>query len=461
MDEARTALAQYDYATAQNLLETIPADQRSNDIRDLLATATASNTEATQLLMEIKQGAKSKQFEGLYEKTRRLLELRPDRENVRILHDKLERRESRRTVAPPPLPSLRRLSDVIEAESVQSSERRPESFASVIPISYIPFVVFGILLANSVEPGGLFAIAIGVAILAGPWMVPTAMIWVSGFLPDAFQPPSIVDPPSPSSPPEITSKSTGMKLRLIPSGTFQMGSPASEADRSADESPQHTVLITQPFYMGVYEVTQAEYESVMGTNPSWLSKTGGGESRVSGMDTSKFPVETVSWEDAQEFCRKLSAKDGQTYRLPTEAEWEYACRAGTTTPFHFGSTLNGDKANVDGDDPYGMTTKGMFLKRTTMVGSYGANAFGLYDMHGNVWEWCEDRHDKSAYGKRSGTTSDPKVTSGSEYRVLRGGSWFLYSQLARSANRDLGTPGNRFRDYGFRVVLSASAVRTP
>ena len=275
-------------------------------------------------------------------------------------------------------------------------------------------------------------------------------------------PPMNTTPTPPVTTKEMTSKSTGMKLALIPAGTFQMGSPASEKARSADEGPQHTVRITQPFYMGVYEVTQAEYESVMGTNPSWFSKTGSGKSGVSGMDTSKFPVETVSWDDAQEFCRKLSAKDGVTYRLPTEAEWEYACRAGTTTPFHFGSTLNGDKANVDGNFPYGTTTKGKYLERPTTVGAYAKNDFGLYDMHGNVFEWCEDTYDESAYGKRSGTTSDPKVTSGSEYRVLRGGSWYFYSQLARSANRNYSTPDDRdYNNSGIRVVSSAAAVRTP
>ena len=260
-------------------------------------------------------------------------------------------------------------------------------------------------------------------------------------------------------PPSHTSASTGMMLTLIPAGTFQMGSPASEENRTPAEGPQHTVRITQPFYLGVYEVTQAVYESVMGTNPSSFSKTGTSSSNVSEMDTSKFPVETVSWNDAQEFCRKLSLKDGQTYRLPTEAEWEYAARANTTTPFHFGRTLNGDKANVDGNNPYGTTTKGNSLKRTTTVGAYGANAFGLYDMHGNVLEWCEDMFDSSAYGKRSGTTSDPKVTSGSEYRVLRGGSWLSNPRDARLAYRVRFTPGSRNYNFGFRVVFSS--VRTP
>ena len=161
------------------------------------------------------------------------------------------------------------------------------------------------------------------------------------------------------------------------------------------------------------------------------------------------------------FCQKLSVKDGVTYRLPTEAEWEYACRAGTTTPYHFGSELNGKQANVDGNYPFGTTTKGPYLERTTAVGSYVQNGFGLFDMHGNVWEWCEDVYDANAYASRSGTTTDPKVTSGSEYRVLRGGSWGTYSRDTRSAGRYGDSPVVRYNGYGFRVVFPASAVRTP
>ncbi len=177
--------------------------------------------------------------------------------------------------------------------------------------------------------------------------------------------------------------SIDMKLALIPAGEFEMG--------DSIDGPVHRVRISKPFYLGVYEVTQSQYKQVVGTNPSWFSKTGVGKGKVSGLDTSDSPVEWVSWDDAQEFCKKLSALSGEQsmgreYRLPTEAEWEYACRAGTQTKFHFGDVLNGDKANVNGTEPEGTTTKGPYLGRTTSVGRYGANAFGLYDMHGNVWE---------------------------------------------------------------------------
>jgi len=191
--------------------------------------------------------------------------------------------------------------------------------------------------------------------------------------------------------------SLGMKLRLLPPGEFKMGSPPSEADRRGDEI-QHRVRITKPFYLGVYEVTQREYQNVMGNNPSHYSPGAAGKDQVRGLDTDQFPVENVSWDDAVEFCRKLSAlaaeqTAGRVYRLPTEAEWEYACRAGTTTPFHVGDKLNGQQANYDGQHPFATNGGGPFLGRPTEVGSYAPNPFGLRDMHGNVAEWCWNWHE--------------------------------------------------------------------
>ena len=310
-------------------------------------------------------------------------------------------------------------------------------------------------------------------------------------------------PSSSALPKELTSKSTGMKLALIPAGTFSMGSSAADVkaalqadsnfkeEYAKDEQPQHTVKISRPYYMGVYEVTQGEYESVMETNPSYFSKTGDGKSAVSGLDTSKFPVETVSWYDAVEFCNKLSVQDGlpayytlsnveresgsiesatvsvvsraasapglSGYRLPTEAEWEYACRAGSTTIWHKGNTLASlNEAGWWG--AYG-TPAGNSEQRTNRVGQKAKNAFGLYDMHGNVYEWCFDVYDESVYANRSGVTLDPWVTRGSEYRVLRGGSWNSYAWYSRTATRDWASPGFRLFNFGFRVV--SSGVRTP
>jgi formylglycine-generating enzyme required for sulfatase activity len=205
--------------------------------------------------------------------------------------------------------------------------------------------------------------------------------------------------------------------------------------------------------MGVYEVTQDEYKSVMGRNPSYFSTTGGGSGAVRGRNTSNFPVDYVSWDDTQAFCKRLSEQDGVRYRLPTEAEWEYACRAGTTTPFYWGTENNGTQSNSKGRDPDGTT-----LKRTTTVGSYGANPFGLHDMHGNVVEWCSDWFDANDYG--NSPSEDPQGPASGSGRVVRGGSWYNENRYSRAANRVGGKPGNRSNsDVGFRVV--SESVRTP
>jgi formylglycine-generating enzyme required for sulfatase activity len=262
------------------------------------------------------------------------------------------------------------------------------------------------------------------------------------------------------------SNSVGMKFKLIPAGEFVMGSPREEVEGLVKEypslkeyfeveQPQHRVRITRPYYLGMHEATQSEYERVMGTNPSWFARTGKGSDRVSGQDTSRFPVENVSWDDAQEFCRKLSALSaeqsaGRGYRLPTEAEWEHACRAGTATPFHFGTQLNGRDANCDGSEPYGTTTKGPYLQRTTRVGSYEGNVFGLYDMHGNVWEWCSDWFADYA----PAVVDDPTGATAGSFRVYRGGGWYFGARYCRSADRHGNAPDFRFDFLGFRLAFS-------
>ncbi len=253
--------------------------------------------------------------------------------------------------------------------------------------------------------------------------------------------------------PVAFTNSIGMSFRLIPPGEFMMGSPKSEEGRFYSEGPQHRVRITRPFYLGLYEVTQAEYERVMETNPSVFARER--DEAMSGYDTSRFPVDRVSWYDAVEFCRRLSAMPeeqatGRVYRLPTNAQWEYACRAGTTTPFHFGSVLDGHQANCNGHSPYGTTNKGPFLSRPTTVGSYSPNAFGLYDMHGNVQEWVSDWFAADYYSQSP--FEDPPGPASGSFRVLRGGDWGTAAVTCRSASRFALQPD--FPVFaGFRVAI--------
>jgi uncharacterized protein (TIGR02996 family) len=227
--------------------------------------------------------------------------------------------------------------------------------------------------------------------------------------------------------PEVVN-SIGMRLALIPPGRFRMGSPVTEKERRSDET-LHEVEITRPFYLGVFPVTQQQYRKVMGEEPSNFARTGDQRDKVKGLKTDDFPVERVSWNRASEFCEKLSGlrkeRDaGLDYRLPTEAEWEYSCRGGasSTTAFHFGPSLTSTQANMNGSHPYGGAEKGAWLARTCRVGSYTPNAFGLFDMHGNVWEWCADWYGAD-YSKK-GPRQDPPGPSRGRGRVIRGCGWY-------------------------------------
>jgi formylglycine-generating enzyme required for sulfatase activity/outer membrane protein assembly factor BamB len=259
-------------------------------------------------------------------------------------------------------------------------------------------------------------------------------------------------------PPAVTN-SLGMRLVLVRPGTFLMGSPDSDPDAGADERPRHRVRITRPYYLGAYEVTQEEYRRVMGTNPSFFSPTGPGRDRVAGLDTSRFPAEQVRWVDAVEFCRRLSRLPAErqarrVYRLPTEAEWEYACRAGTDTPFAFGTSLSSRQANFNGNYPQGGAPRGPFLARTTRVGSYAPNAWGFYDMHGNVWEWCADWYGRAYY--RDSPADDPAGPPSGAVRVIRGGEWYGDGRDCRSAFRYADLPAGVFYVLGFRVAMTFS-----
>jgi formylglycine-generating enzyme required for sulfatase activity len=238
-----------------------------------------------------------------------------------------------------------------------------------------------------------------------------------------------------------------LQMVLIPGGTFTMGSPDTEPDRDNDESPQQEVTLP-PFFMGRYPITQAQYEQVMQTNPATRYEA----DRFVAPDK---PVVGVSWHDAVEFCDRLTQLTSRPYRLPSEAEWEYACRAGTQTPFYFGKTLTTELANYDGNYTYDGGPKGEYRKKTTAVDRFGiANAWGLSDMHGNVWEWCQDYWHQSYEG--APTDDSAWLTEDdSASRVVRGGSWIDDPRSCRSAYRNRDAPA--YRDYfiGFRVCCSA------
>jgi formylglycine-generating enzyme required for sulfatase activity len=237
---------------------------------------------------------------------------------------------------------------------------------------------------------------------------------------------------------------TGITLVEIPAGTFQMGSPASEPSRGEDEL-RHEVRITRAFLIGRYEVTQAEWRILMGTSPSHFSACG-----------PRCPVEQVNYFEVEDFLRRLnSARSARHYRLPTEAEWEYACRAGTTTTFSTGANLTTDQANYNGTFPYAGFPKGAYREHPTPVGSFPLNRWGLGDMHGNVWEWTSDWY--GSYG--AGPETDPRGPASGEKKVIRGGSWYFDANSARCALRYTHAPQDRGFSLGFRIAADRAAER--
>ena len=246
----------------------------------------------------------------------------------------------------------------------------------------------------------------------------------------------------PQSEEEKSTNTLGMEFRLIPAGSFMMGSPSSEKDREGDEGPQHKVTITRAFYMQTTEVTQDQWYRVMKTTIGAQRDKGKPEWKLYG-EGGSLPMYYVSWDEAMEFCKKLSSMDGRTYRLPTEAEWEYACRAGTSTRYYWGDDLNyndiGHYAWYDGNSN----------QLVHSVGSKKPNRWGLYDMSGNVWEWCLDWYDENAYPPV--VCTDPQGPPSGSGRVVRGSSWRGNALLSRSARRHYFTPSSRNDFVGFRV----------
>lgn len=248
----------------------------------------------------------------------------------------------------------------------------------------------------------------------------------------------------------------GSNMAYLPAGSFTMGSPETEPARLSGEGPLTSVTISRGFWMGRFEVTQGEFESLMARNPSNF------------LDDPRLPVEQIEWQDAVAYCDELTSRErtagrlpaGYVYRLPTEAEWEYACRAGSTTPFHFGEGLHSGEANFQGAYEYPPcddmpdhcpNPSGAALNRTAPVGSYAPNAWGLYDMHGNVFEWCLDWWSESLPG---GSAIDPAGPPETAPKVIRGGGWESYAVDCRSARRVDSNPIHGNYDVGFRVVLA-------
>jgi formylglycine-generating enzyme required for sulfatase activity len=240
---------------------------------------------------------------------------------------------------------------------------------------------------------------------------------------------------------ETWTNEVGMKFAYIPAGEFLMGSPEKEIGRGDNET-QHRVTLSKPFLLGVYEVTQGQWKAIMGSNPSFYASD------------DKLPVEEVSWTVANNFCRNLGNKDGLTYRLPTEAEWEYACRAGSTTPFHTGETISSDEANFNGKYAYGTGPNGVYREKTIAVGTFKPNAWGLFDMHGNVWEWCSDWLEDYPAGAATDPTG-PIINSApiTQARVMRGGAFGYVAENCRSAVRGGVESKATSSSVGFRVAL--------
>jgi len=234
---------------------------------------------------------------------------------------------------------------------------------------------------------------------------------------------------------------SGVKLELvlIPAGEFDMGNPNAIGPVTKDEGPVHRVRLTRPFYMGTYEVTQEQWQRLMGTNPShWQDP--------------RRPVESISWHDCQEFIRRLNERyaEGLLFRLPTEAEWEYACRAGTETLFHFGETISTNQVNYRGTQFFNNAPPVGTPKKSLPVGSFSPNAWGLYNMHGNVREWCSDWYTADYYARSP--LDDPAGPATGMKRILRGGNWGEEASYCRSAARYYYAPSSSLNRWGMRVV---------
>jgi formylglycine-generating enzyme required for sulfatase activity len=386
LSEAGQHFANYQYGDAEHFLEQIPEPLRIGRSNDLLQVSRRRHAECWKLSSKIRGALSTRSYEGLLPKLMKFSELRPNDEVARELRTKLETKE---------------LTDII------NSAVAAKKFDGLLPK-----VERYLQLRPADEGAQILSLRLG----------------------------------------RIENRSLtngiGLKLVRIPLGEFLMGADDSDSSADVNEKPQHPIEITKPFYMSVYEVTQGQFEMVMECNPSEFSGR-------PGEDAVRLPVENVTWDEAVEFCRRLSERPeeksaGRLYRLPTESEWEYACRAGTTTLFHVGDALSSTQANFDGTYPHGEAAIGPYLDATSVVGSYEPNGFGLYDVHGNVYEWCADWFDEEFY--RQSPSSDPDGPFLGAKRVARGGSLCGTATNCRSSDRNSYEPENRSPYCGFRIV---------
>ncbi len=249
---------------------------------------------------------------------------------------------------------------------------------------------------------------------------------------------------------EVIAETVSLEMVCVPNGIFQMGSPKIEISRDRSEEPQHWVAVST-FFIGKFPITQSQWLAVANL-PQVNRVLNPDPSHFKGFDR---PVESISWFDAMEFCDRLSHKTGLNYRLPSEAEWEYACRGGTNSPFSFGETISTDLANYDSSYAYGFGPNDKYRQKTTPVGSSQlANPFGLYDMHGLVWEWCCDSWHENYQGAPQNSKVWESFGEYEAYRVIRGGSWFNPPSSCRSASRSKYLADVWLNNVGFRVAVT-------
>ena len=484
--QAREHLKAFEYHQAVQLIEALPAAGRSDDARQLLSEATEKHEDCMSLKDEIDEAVRRKRYDRLPPLVERYLALNPNNARIQRLADNLARNQAER--------AARQYAGAGKYFDVAGKLVEPKE--ALLGLGVVGLLLFGVnwmiqsYVADVQERAGsrqsstegtnsLKDRAAGRNNPKGP----PPKILVAPFSADEAREAQESWARYLGVPVEY-SNSVGMKFRLIPPGEFIMGSTDQQIEAALPvaggnvtieacmrgEAPKHKVTLTKPFYFGAHEVTQEQYQEIMGNNPSSFSPAGKGSEQVKGLNTAWHPVDTVSWEDAAEFCRRLNVNEkcdpmyarvaesmtileGNGYQLPTEAQWEYAARAGTTSVY-----CSGDSTDDLSQVGWTMLNSG---KRTHAVRELQANRFGIHDVHGNVYEWVQDAWAPDSYGQRFPAGAIDPVTSSSttHQRVLRGGGWSNHFAYCRSSYRYANKPDYRVSGIGFRISLSVDAVK--